>query len=96
MLDALPGHVGDMQQTVDAAEVNKSTVVGEVLDDTLDLDTFLQTFKQCLALSAVLVLDHGTTRDNDVVTTLIQLDDLELQIFSFQIGGIAYRAHINQ
>src|SRR5210317_1262464 len=31
MLDALPGHIGDMQQTVDATEINKGTVVSEVL-----------------------------------------------------------------
>lgn len=46
MLDALPGHVGDVQQTIDAAQVNERTVVGEVLDDTLDLLAFLQGFQQ--------------------------------------------------
>src|SRR5690606_24995641 len=37
MLDALPGHVGDVQQAVHAAQVDECAVVGEVLDDTLDL-----------------------------------------------------------
>ena len=32
MLDALPRHVGDVQQAVDAAEVHERAVVGEVLD----------------------------------------------------------------
>ncbi len=36
MLDALPGHVGDVQQAIDATQVNEGAVVGEVLDRTLD------------------------------------------------------------
>jgi hypothetical protein len=30
--DTAPGHVGDVQQTVDAAEVDERTVFGDVLD----------------------------------------------------------------
>jgi hypothetical protein len=37
MLDALPGHVGDVQQAVDAAQIHEGAVVGEVLDHALDL-----------------------------------------------------------
>jgi hypothetical protein len=33
---AAPGQVGDVQQAVDAAEVDERTVVGDVLDDALD------------------------------------------------------------
>ena len=36
VVDAPPGHVGDMQQAVDAAEVDERTVVGDVLDDAVD------------------------------------------------------------
>ena len=32
MGEAAPAHVGDVQQAVDAAEVDERTVVGEVLD----------------------------------------------------------------
>ena len=35
MLDALPRHVGDVQQAIDAAEVDERAVVGEVLDRAL-------------------------------------------------------------
>jgi hypothetical protein len=41
MLHALPRHVGDVQQTVDAAQVDECTVVREVLDHTLDRRAFL-------------------------------------------------------
>ena len=42
MPDAPPRHVGDVQQAVDATEVDECAVVGEVLDDTFDVLAFLQ------------------------------------------------------
>ena len=36
MVDAAPCHVGDVQQAVDAAEVDERTVIGDVLDHALD------------------------------------------------------------
>ena len=59
MLDALPRHIGDMQQAVDAAEIDECAVVGQVLDDTLDRIAFLQLFQQLLALGRVFLLDDG-------------------------------------
>ena len=35
MIDAAPAHVGDVQQAVDAAEVDERAEVGDVLDDAL-------------------------------------------------------------
>ena len=77
MLDAFPRHVGDVQQAVDAAQIDERAVVGQVLDDTLDGVAFLQARKQRLALGAVLFLNHGTSRHNDVVAPLIELDHFE-------------------
>src|SRR5690606_15710809 len=41
VVDTPPGHVGDVQQAVDAAEVDERTVIGDVLDQTLDDLTLL-------------------------------------------------------
>ena len=41
MLDTLPSHVSDVQQAVNAAQINKCAVVGQVLDNALDFETFL-------------------------------------------------------
>src|ERR1700730_6676353 len=41
MLDTLPRHVGDVKQTVDAAQIHECTVIGEILDHTLDRRAFL-------------------------------------------------------
>ena len=60
MLDALPRHVRDVQQAVDAAEVHERTVVGEVLDRALDDRAFLQVLHERAALGGELLLDHRT------------------------------------
>ena len=36
MIDAPPRHVGDVQQAVDAAQIDEGAVVGDVLDDAVD------------------------------------------------------------
>src|SRR5690606_1243314 len=83
------------QQAVYAAQVNERTVVGEVLDDTLDNLAFLQGFQQCFALGAVLVFEYGTAGNDNVVALLVQLDDLEFQFLAFQVRGIANRTDID-
>ena len=46
VVDAAPAHVGDVQQAVDAAEVDERTVLGEVLDDALDDLAFLEALER--------------------------------------------------
>ena len=53
VLDALPGHIGDVQQPVDTAEVYKRAVIGKVLDHALHGLSFLQVLQQFLALGTV-------------------------------------------
>src|SRR5690606_16557505 len=96
MLDALPGHVGDVQQAVHAAQVDECAVVGEVLDDTLDLLAFLQRFQQRFALGAVLGFQDATTGNDNVVALLVQLDDLEFEFLAFQVSGVTHRTDIDQ
>ena len=42
MADALPCDIGNVEQTVNAAKINKCTVVGDVFHHTLQHLTFLQ------------------------------------------------------
>ena len=96
MLDTLPGHVGDVQQAVHAAQVHEGAVVGEVLDDTLDLLAFLQRFQQSFTLGAVLGFQDATTGNDNVVALLVKLDDLEFEFLAFQVSGITHWTDINQ
>jgi hypothetical protein len=96
MLDALPRHVGDVQQAIDAAEVDERAVVGEVLDHTLDDRAFLQLVEQFAALGAVFLLDDRTARNDDVVALLVELDDLELVHLAFEVARVAHGAHVHE
>ncbi len=96
MLDALPGHVGDVQQAIDAAEIDEGAIVGEVLDRTLHHRTFLQVVHERAALGGEFLFHDRAPRNDHVVALLVELDDLELERLAFEVGGIAYRAHIHQ
>ena len=96
MLDTLPGHVGNVQQAIHAAQVDEGAVVGEVLDHALDGHAFLQGLQQGVALDAVGLFHHGTARNDHVVALLVQLDDLEFEFLAFQVHGLAHRTHIHQ
>jgi hypothetical protein len=60
MFDALPRHVRDVQQAVDATQVNERTVVGEVLDRATYDRAFLQVVHQCAALCGEFLLHNRT------------------------------------
>src|SRR5882762_7832512 len=96
MLDALPSHVGDVQQSIDAAQVHEGAVVGEVLDDALDRCALLQIVQQRGTLGAVFLLDDRAARHDHVVAFLIELDHLEFERLVLQVRGIAHRAHVDQ
>ena len=96
VLDALPRHVGDVQQAIDAAEVDERAVIGEVLDHALDDGAFLQLVEQFGALGAVFLLDDRATRNDDVVALLVELDDLELVHLAFEVARVAHGAHVHE
>ena len=83
-------------KTVDAAEINEGTVVGEVLDDALDGIAFLQLLEKLLALCRVFLLNNRATRNHDVVAALVELDDLEFEALAFEVGRIATGTNIDQ
>src|SRR5690606_27230180 len=93
---ALPGHVGDVQQAVDAAQVHDRAVASDVLDHALHDCALLEALTQLLPLDAVLVLGHRTAGDDDVVAIAVQLDDLELEFLALEVTRVAHRAHIHQ
>ena len=79
VVDAAPAHVGDVQQAVDAAEVDEGAVLGEVLD-LAGHDLALGELLQGLALLLLaLLLEQDAARQHDVAALLVELDDLELE-----------------
>ncbi len=96
MLDAAPGQIGDVQQAVDATEVDERAVVGDVLDDALDHRAFLQGLEELLALFTLVGLDDGATRHDHVVALAVELDDLELELLALVGRGVLDRTGVDQ
>src|SRR5579862_490559 len=78
MRNAAPTHVRDVQQAVDAVEVDERAEIGDVLDRALaDVagDHFGQQFG---AFFGAFLLDELAARKHDVLPVLVDFNDLEL------------------
>src|SRR5467141_326033 len=96
MLHAAPGEVGDVEQPVDAAQVDERAVVGDVLDDALHGRAFLERSEQVLPLGAGGLLQHGAPGHDHVVPLAVELDDLELHLLALVGRGVLHRAQVDQ
>ncbi len=95
MIDAPPGDVGDMQQAVDAAEIDEGAVIGDVLDHPVDDLAFLEVLHQFLALLGAGLFQHGAARHHDVAAAAIHLQDLERLRDVHQRGDVADRPDVD-
>ena len=85
MGDAAPGHIGNVEESIYAAEVDKRTEVGDVFDDTFaDLIDFHILEKLCAAILAGLFEKFAAGND-DVPAVLIDLEDLEFIFLADEI-----------
>src|ERR1700761_2153549 len=90
-----PGDIGDVQQAVDAAEVNERTVIGDVLDDTVNHLTLFEVLDQFLTLFGAGLFQNGTARHYDVAAAAIHLEDLERLRVVHQRRNVADRPDID-
>ncbi len=93
--DAAPGHVGDVEQAVDAAEVDEGAVVGEVLHHALEDRALLQVLEGLLLQLLALLLEQHAAREDDVAALLVELDDLELEALADELVEVAHRADVD-
>ena len=76
--DAAPAHVGDVQQAVDAVEVDEGAEVGDVLDRALADVARGHLGEELLAALGAFLLDQFAAGQDDVLPLLVDLDDLEI------------------
>src|SRR5450631_3564503 len=77
VIDPAPGDIGDVQQAVDAAEVDERAVIGDVLDDAVDDLAFFEILHQFLALFGTGFFENRAARHHDIAAAAIHLEDLE-------------------
>jgi len=96
VVDVLPGQLGDVNQTVDATEVDERTEVDDAADDSgadLTLHELLEERGAHLGLG---LLEPGAAGQHDVVAVLVELDDLGLDLLADIRLEIADAAHLDQ
>src|SRR5467141_205243 len=95
VIDPAPGDIGDVQQAVDAAEVDERTVIGDVLDHAVDDLTLFEVLHQFLALLGAGLFQHRAARHHDVAAAAIHLENLERLRIVHQRSYVADRPDID-
>jgi hypothetical protein len=95
VIDAPPGDIGDVQQSVDAAEIDEGAVVSDVLHHPVDDLAFLEVLHQLLALLGTGLFQHGAARHHDVAAPAIHFQDLERLRLVHQRRHVADRPDVD-
>ncbi len=95
VVDAAPGHVGDMQQAVDAAQIHERTVFGDVLDDAVDDLALFERGDQLGTSLGAGLFEDGAARHDDVAAAAIHLEDLEGLRLAHQRADVADRTDVD-
>ena len=74
-----PGDVRDVEQALDAAEVDEGAEIGQGLDLARDLLALGQVAEDVLPLLLPLVLEDELARQDGVLGLAVELDDPELE-----------------
>ena len=95
MAHPAPRHVGDVQEAVDAAEVDEGAVVGDVLDDALEHLALGEGLQRVLLLLGVLLFEQRLAREHDVAALLVDLDHAHAQLLAAQRVQVPDRTHVD-
>ena len=95
MANAAPAHVGDVEQAIQAVEVDERAEVGDVLDGAL-ADVARHHLREELgALLVALLFDQLAARQDDVLALLVDLDHLEFVGVADVTGQVLGRGNID-
>ncbi len=75
-----PAHVGDVEQAVEAAEINKGAVIGEVLDGAGENGSFLEGGEGDRLFGVLLLFEELLAGDDDVAALFVELDDADFDL----------------
>src|SRR6185436_12041202 len=95
MADAAPGHIGDVQQAVDATEIDERAVVGDVLHRATQRLALGKRLERRLLLLGVLFFEQRLAREDDVAALLVDLDDAHPELLPLQRVEITDRSNVD-
>ena len=93
--DAVPAHVRDVQQAVDAAEVHERAEVGDVLDDPLADLMHFQLAEELLLHVVADDLDQLAAAHDDVAALLVDLEDHALDRLADVLADVGRAADVH-
>src|SRR3954451_25485887 len=96
VVDVRPRQLGDVDEPVDAVEVDERAEVDDVRDVALDHEAGLQPVEDLLALLLALLLEHGAAREDDVVARAVELDDLALDPRAEELVEVRHSADVDE
>ena len=95
MVDTAPREVGDVDETVDTAQVDEYAVGGDVLDGSFENLTLFELGDDFALLLFEFGLDECLVADNNVLEFLIDLDNLEFHCLAHKDVVVADRLHVD-
>ena len=94
MSEACPRHVGDVKKSVDAVKIKECTEIGDVLDRALNLVSGAHGAEELLTAIAALGFNEFAAAKDNVLSILVDLDDLEVVGVADKLGEILWRIDI--
>ena len=93
--DAAPREIGDVDETVHAAEVDEYTIVGDVLDRTFEHLTLFELADDFLLLSFEFSFDECLVTYDHVLVFLIDFHNLEFHGLTHEHVIVADGLHVD-
>src|SRR6476661_3136776 len=95
MADAAPAHVSDVQQAIDAAQIDEGAELGDVFDDAFAKLADFERFQKLLLLFGAFLLDEGAATDHDVATRFVDFQHQTLDRAADVITDVGRAADID-
>src|SRR4030095_407337 len=95
MSQSTPRHIGHVQQTVHAVEIDKRAEVRDIFHGADYTVAEVDVFQEFLALFAALLFDHLAPAEHDVLSVVIELNDFEIVSVPDELLQILWRNNID-
>ena len=96
VLDVLPRELGDVDETVDAAEVDERTEVDDRRDDALADLALVEVREERRTRLGLRLLEQRAAREHHVVAVLVELEDLRLDLLAEVRREVADAAQLDE
>ena len=96
MVHMAPGELGDVDEAVDALEVDERPEVDDVGDRALHDVAGREPVEDRLAHLAPLLLEHRPPREHDVVAAAVELDHLAAQRLRHELVQVLHAADVDE